>query len=49
MRWSGDGKYGLSFDGKNWIATALPSGKTVNLTEKLPVKFFMRTPDGRGN
>jgi dipeptidyl aminopeptidase/acylaminoacyl peptidase len=45
MRWSGDGKYGLSFDGKDWNATALPGGKTVNLTAKLPVKFWNEEND----
>jgi dipeptidyl aminopeptidase/acylaminoacyl peptidase len=45
LRWSGDGKYALSFDGKDWTAIALPSGKSVNLTEKLPVKFWNEETD----
>jgi dienelactone hydrolase len=28
------------FDGKDWFAAAVPDGKPVNLTAKLPVKFF---------
>jgi dipeptidyl aminopeptidase/acylaminoacyl peptidase len=45
MRWSGDGKYAISFDGKDWNATALPGGKKVNLTAKLPVKFWNEEND----
>ena len=45
VRWSGDGKYALSFDGKDWIATALPTGTRVNLTAKLPVKFWNEEND----
>ena len=45
MRWSGDGKYALSFDGKDWFATALPSGTRVNLTAKLPVHFWNEEND----
>jgi len=45
MRWSGGGKYGISFDGKDWFATALPSGAKVNLTAKLPVKFWNEEND----
>ena len=40
MAWSGDGKYAIFFDGKDWNTIAVPSGKTVNLTAKLPVKFW---------
>ncbi len=40
VRWSGDGRYLLSFDGENWSSTAVPSGKSTNLTESLPAKFF---------
>lgn len=28
------------FDGKDWFAAAVPDGKPVNLTARLPVKFF---------
>ena len=45
MRWSGDGKYAISFDGKDWNATSLPGGKTVNLTAKLPAKFWNEEND----
>lgn len=40
LRWSGDGRYALTFDGKDWWAITLPGGRRVNLTAKLPVKFF---------
>ena len=40
IRWSGDGKYAVFFDGKDWNTIAVPSGKTTNLTAKLPVKFW---------
>lgn len=45
LRWSGDGKYALSFDGTDWWSTELPGGKKVNLTAKLPVKFFNEEND----
>jgi dipeptidyl aminopeptidase/acylaminoacyl peptidase len=45
LRWSGDGKYALGFDGKDWIATEVPSGKQINLTAKLPVKFWNEEND----
>ena len=45
MRWSGDGKYAMNFDGKDWNVTSLPAGKTVNLTAKLPVKFWNEETD----
>jgi dipeptidyl aminopeptidase/acylaminoacyl peptidase len=34
------GRYRVHFDGKDWQSLSLPDGKTVNLTAKLPVKFF---------
>jgi dipeptidyl aminopeptidase/acylaminoacyl peptidase len=37
---SPSGKYLTRFDGKNWTVIAVADGKTTNLTEKLPVKFF---------
>ncbi len=40
MTWSGDGKYVLYFDGKDWSTITVASGKTVNLTARLPAKFF---------
>ena len=45
MRLSGDGKYALSFDGKDWLSTAIPSGRITNLTAKLPVKFWNEEND----
>ncbi len=45
LRWSGDGRYATTFDGKDWIAIALPSGRDVNLTSKLPVKFWNEEND----
>ena len=45
VRWSGDGKYAVIFDGKDWNAIAVPSGKTTNLTAKLPVKFWTEDYD----
>jgi dipeptidyl aminopeptidase/acylaminoacyl peptidase len=45
MRWSGDGKYALTFDGKDWNSIALPGEKKTNLTAKLPVKFWNEEND----
>jgi dipeptidyl aminopeptidase/acylaminoacyl peptidase len=45
LRWSGDGHYGLIFNGKDWIAIAVPSGTQVNLTAKLPVHFWNEEED----
>ena len=45
MRWSGDGKYVVNFDGKDWFSTSLPGGVKVNLTAKLPVKFWNEEND----
>jgi dipeptidyl aminopeptidase/acylaminoacyl peptidase len=45
MRWSGDGRYALQFDGKDWNTISVPGGKTVNLTAKLPVKFWNEEND----
>ena len=46
--WSPDGKYAIAFDGENWNSTAVPSAKTVNLTAKLPVKFWTEDNDTSG-
>ena len=32
VHWSADGRYALTFDGKDWNTIAVPSGKTINLT-----------------
>jgi dipeptidyl aminopeptidase/acylaminoacyl peptidase len=45
VRWSGDGKYLLSFDGKDWSSIAVPSAKITNLTANLPAKFFNEEND----
>jgi dipeptidyl aminopeptidase/acylaminoacyl peptidase len=42
---SPDGKYLLAFDGKDWSTISVPDGRTVNLTAKLPVKFFNEDHD----
>ena len=40
MTWSPNGRYLLFFDGKDWNTVSVPDGATVNLTAKLPAKFF---------
>ena len=45
MRWSGDGKYIVYFDGKDWFTIARDGGKTTNLTSKLGVKFWNEEND----
>ena len=35
----------MFFDGKDWNTIAVPSGKTTNLTAKLPVKFWTEDYD----
>ncbi len=45
ISWSGDGKYAVFFDGKDWNTIAVAGGKTVNLTAKLPVKFWDEETD----
>jgi dipeptidyl aminopeptidase/acylaminoacyl peptidase len=47
-RWSNDGRYFITFDGKDWNSIAIPSGKAVNLTAKLPVKFWNEEEDTPG-
>jgi dipeptidyl aminopeptidase/acylaminoacyl peptidase len=47
-RWSADGHYLITFDGKDWNSIAIPSGKAVNLTAKLPVKFWNEEEDTPG-
>ncbi len=34
------GNYRILFDGKDWVCYAVPTGKRVNLTETMAVKFF---------
>ncbi|MBS1859442.1 MAG: S9 family peptidase [Acidobacteria bacterium] len=45
MTWSPNGKYLLGFDGKDWWTIAVPGGRKTNLTESLPVKFFVEDTD----
>jgi dipeptidyl aminopeptidase/acylaminoacyl peptidase len=47
-RWSTDGNYLITFDGKDWSTIAVPSGKAVNLTQNLPVKFWNEEEDTPG-
>jgi dipeptidyl aminopeptidase/acylaminoacyl peptidase len=48
-RWSTDGRYLVTFDGKDWNTIAVPSGKAVNLTSKLPVAFWNEEEDTPGS
>jgi dipeptidyl aminopeptidase/acylaminoacyl peptidase len=48
-RWSTDGHYLITFDGKDWNTIAVPSGKVVNLTSKLPVAFWNEEEDTPGS
>ena len=43
--WSADGKYGLAFDGKDWSSINASTGKVLNLTASLPVKFSQEDHD----
>jgi dipeptidyl aminopeptidase/acylaminoacyl peptidase len=40
VSWSPNGRYMLTFDGKDWGTISVPDGKIANLTAKLPVKFW---------
>src|SRR5207248_6582224 len=40
-----DGKNLICYDGKDWHGISADTGKRVNLTSKLPVKFSMETWD----
>ncbi len=44
-RQSPGGKYFLTFDGKDWNAISIATGKSVNLTAKLPVAFWNEEED----
>ncbi len=48
ITWSPDGRHALSFDGTDWSSINVPSGKTVNLTAHLPVKFWTEDNDTPG-
>ncbi len=45
VSWSPNGRYLLSFNGKDWETISVPDGKTVNLTANLPGKFFNEDVD----
>ncbi|HEY2011849.1 MAG TPA: prolyl oligopeptidase family serine peptidase [Bryobacteraceae bacterium] len=45
MTWSPNGRYLLTFNGKDWETISVPDGKTVNLTAGLPVKFWNEDTD----
>src|SRR5580658_689364 len=40
VSWSPNGRYMLTFDGKDWGTISVPDGKIANLTARLPVKFW---------
>ncbi len=40
-----DGKHLVYFDGKDWHGVSVADGKCINLTAKLPVKFFVEDWD----
>jgi dipeptidyl aminopeptidase/acylaminoacyl peptidase len=44
-RQSPAGQYLLTFDGKDWNAISIATGKSVNLTAKLPVAFWNEEED----
>jgi len=45
VTWSADGKYALSFDGKDWLTTPVAGGASINLTAKLAVNFWNEEDD----
>src|SRR5262245_57631585 len=45
LSWSPSGKYGVFFDGKNWLTVSIADGKVTNLTEKLGVNFYNEEND----
>jgi dipeptidyl aminopeptidase/acylaminoacyl peptidase len=45
VTWAPGGKYALFFNGRDWNTISVPDGKTINLTENLPVKFFEEDDD----
>jgi dipeptidyl aminopeptidase/acylaminoacyl peptidase len=47
-RQSPGGKYFLTFDGKDWNAISITTGKSINLTAKLPVAFWNEEEDTPG-
>ena len=45
ITWSPGGKYALLFNGRDWNTISVPDGKSINLTQNLPVKFFREDDD----
>jgi dipeptidyl aminopeptidase/acylaminoacyl peptidase len=45
ISFSNTGKYGLRFDGKDWISISIPDGKEANLTKGLGVNFYNENND----
>ena len=45
LTWSPNGRYLLTFDGKDWWTISVPDGKKTNLTASLPAKFFNEDTD----
>ena len=45
VTWSPNGRYLLSFDGKDWKTVSVPDGKVTNLTASLPAKFWNEQTD----
>ncbi|MDQ6705618.1 MAG: hypothetical protein M3Z85_06605, partial [Acidobacteriota bacterium] len=48
VTWSPDSRYALLFNGKDWSTISVPEGKSVDLTGKLPVKFWTEENDTPG-
>ncbi len=45
---SPDGKFAVTFNGRDWLSVALPSGKTANLTSGIGVAFYNEDYDSPG-
>ena len=45
VTWAPGSKYALFYNGRDWNTVSVPDGKTINLTENLPVKFFQEDDD----
>ena len=45
VTWSPGGHYLIYFDGNDWNSISVPEGKIVNLTARLPVKFWNEETD----
>jgi dipeptidyl aminopeptidase/acylaminoacyl peptidase len=45
---SPDGKFAVTFNGRDWLSVALPSGKTTNLTSGIGVAFHNEDYDSPG-